>query len=128
MAFSHTIGYSWSGGGISLSSNTAYTASAEYNITQAVGGAETDTEIACVLAVAEIESIYISVDQDMLLEVNNNVGVGGSIALLANIPYTWTTDSYAASEFAVNITAFFVTNATGTAGTFQFRCIVDSTP
>ena len=127
MAFRHTIGRSWASGGLSLSASKAYTASAEYNFTEEIL-AVADTEVACVIAVAEIASIFIVCDEDILLEVNDAGGGGGSIALLADEPYVWHTDAYFANEFGVNITALFFTNTSGNTATVQFRCLVDSTP
>jgi len=127
MAFTHTIGRSWSGGGLSLSASKAYTASAEYNFTEDIL-AVADTEVACVIAVAEIASIFIVCNEDILLEVNDGAGGGGSIALLADEPYVWHTDSYYTNLLAVDITALFFTNTSGNTATVEFRCLVDSTP
>lgn len=126
--FTHTIGRSWAGAGLSLSASKAYSDSAEYNFSETIGGAETDTEIACTLIVLEIAAVYICATQDMLMEWNDNVGTQGHIDLLANEPYIWHTDSYYTNLLTPDITALFVTNASGTSGVIDFRCVFDSTP
>lgn len=127
MAFTHTIGRSWASGGLSLSSSKAYSASAEYNFTEAIL-AVADTEVACVLDVSEIKSVFIVCDEDIKMETNNGGAPDETIDLLADEPYVWHTDAYFANEFGVNITALFFTNTSGNTATVQFRCLVDSTP
>jgi len=126
--FTHTIGRTWSGAGLSLSSSKAYSAAAEYNFSESLGGAETDTEIACVLDVTEIKAVYFCATQDMTVEWNDNIGSQGSISLLANEPLVWHTDSYYTNLLTPDITAFFVTNASGSTGVIDFRCVIDPTP
>lgn len=128
MSFSHQIAENWIGNGESLSGVGTYTQTGTFSIDETIGGAETDTEIAMVLDVSETEMIYIYADQIMLVEINDNGGGGGSLALTANKPYLWTSDSLYTDLMAVNVTSIFVTNATGTAGTFRVECIYDATP
>ena len=130
MAFSHTISNSWSGGGLSLAESNAFSAAAEYNITETVAGTTTDKEVACVLDVSEIKSIYISSDQDLLLETNINDGSIDVINLVAGIPYIWHTGSYFANilDDVTNVTKLFLTNAGATTANFELRCVVDPTP
>lgn len=132
MAFTHTVATNWSGGGISIPRSNQYSGSGEVNITETVADSITDKEVALVLDVSEIKSIYIVSDQDLTLETNNAGAPVDTIALLAGVPYIWNTDSYPSAseppELNADITALFLTNASGSTATFELRCIVDVTP
>lgn len=128
MAFSHTITYQFSGGGRSLSQSNVFSAAAEYNIAETVADSVTDKEVACVLDVSEIKSIYISSDQDLLLETNINDGSVDVISLKAGIPYIWHTDAYFVNILDTDVTKLFLTNASGSTANFELRCVIDPTP
>ena len=127
-AFTHTLQLTWAGGGATGSDTSTLTGDAEYNITATVVDTSADLEIACVIDVSEIQCIYVNSDYAMLLEINDNVGGGGSINLLADVPYIWWAGSYLVNLLAVDVTALFLTNASGSDATFTLRCVVDPTP
>ena len=130
MAFTHTIGFSWAGGGLSLASSNAFSAAAEYNITETVADGITDAEVACVIDVSEIKSIYISSNLNLLLETNINDGSVDVLNLLANQPYIWHTGYLYTNILDTDITKLFLTNSTGggETATFELRCVLDPTP
>ena len=129
MAFTHTISNSFSGGGMSLAESNAFTAGAEYNITETVPAVTNDKEVACVLDVSEIKSIYISCDLALLIETNVNDGSVDVINLLAGIPYIWHTGAYFVNILDIDVTKLFLTNVHATAtANFELRCVVDPTP
>lgn len=130
MAFTHTILQKVTTGGNTLQSSKAYSEEAQASRSVPIASDASDFEIDFVCDVSEIESIYITADQDMLLEVNDGAGAGGSIALVAGIPYVWHTGSYYTNLLAVDITALFVTNTSdpATAGTFELEVLFHPTP
>lgn len=51
-----------------------------------------------------------------------------TIALLANVPYVWTTNSYATSLLTVDVEAIAITNASGSAALVNIHSVIDATP
>jgi len=128
MSFSHQAAENWIGNGESLSGVQTYTGTGTFSIDENVATAETDYEIAMVLDVSETEMIYIHSDKDVTFEVNDNVGGGGSLALTADKPYLWTSDSYYTDLLAVDITSIFITNTSGSTARIRVECVYDATP
>lgn len=128
MAFTHTLGTNWNGGGLSLAASNTYSAGAELNITESIADSATDAEVAATIDVSEIKSIYILSDQALTLETNNGAAPADTIVLVANEPYIWYTGSYYTNLLATDITALFFTNASGSVATIELRCVFDPTP
>lgn len=88
----------------------------------------TDTEINLDLDISALKSFYLESNLDVLVEINTDVGVGGSISLRANEPYVWHTNSYDSFLFAGTageITSIFVTNAAGATATLYCVALFD---
>ncbi len=127
MAFTHILATNWNGGGVSLSRSSSYSASAEQNIDEAIPDSSTDLEVALVLDVSEIKSIYMVSDQALTVETNLVSGTD-TIVLVADVPYIWYTGSYYTNLLATDVTKLFLTNASGSTANFKLRCVVDATP
>lgn len=131
MAATHTIVSNWAKSGDTLSTSNAYTETGEVNIVaESVPDSTTDQLIVISIDISEIASIYIVSTQDMTLETNNATTPIDTIALQANVPYVWNPDlnSYYTNKFTTDVTAIYLTNASGSTATFDLRCIYDSTP
>ncbi len=128
MSITHTITVQWEQGNNSLSLQDTFTGEAEANVSVSVPDSSTDFEITLGIDVSEIKSIVISSNQVITLETNDGTTPDDTFAITANNPLIWNVDSPAANPFSADITALFVTNASGSAATFNVRCIVDATP
>lgn len=130
MAFTHTVFQKVTAGSVVLQASNAYSEEARNGLSVPIAEDASDFEIDFVLDVAEIASIIIVADQDMLLEINDNAGGGGSISLKAGKPYIWNTDSYFDNLLDTNIIALFVTAESDppATGTFDLAVIFHSTP
>lgn len=129
MAATHNLGTNWSGGGLSLSASNSYSGTGESNIVdETVADSVTDQEITITIDVSAIQSIYILSDQALTVETNNGGAPVDTITLVANTPYIWHTGSYFTNLLATDVTALFLTNASGSTATFNLRCVYDSTP
>lgn len=129
MAFTHRITVKWETEDRSLQQTKSFEASAQVSICEVVASdAGADYEIDLVLDVSEIKAIYICSSQDVLLEINDGAGGGGSLSLKANEPYEWDNLSLLANLLGTDITALFVTNDSGEAATFELECLYDATP
>lgn len=129
MSFTHKIDYVWTGGNLSDTSSKSYTETGATNITLEIATGQTDVEVVCALDVSELVSFFISSDQDIRFEGNNNAGADFQIDLIANVPYIWHTDAYDTNLLgAVDVTSFFLTNASGSTATFKLRALYDTRP
>ena len=131
MAATHILVSNWSKGGDSLSTSNSYSGTGEVAITdETVADSVTDQEIVISIDVSALTAIYISSTRDMTLETNNAGTPVDTIALKANVPYVWSTDlnSYNVNKLATDVTALFLTNASGASATFNLRGVYDATP
>jgi hypothetical protein len=116
--------------------NTALVKSKEYTGTvvtlvdgESIADAQTDKLIAFTLDVSAVKSFYLVSDQNVTLEFNNSTTGVPTIALVANVPYVWTTDSYDSFLLTSDVTpGVYVTNASGSAAVINMVALLDGTP
>lgn len=128
MSFSATLTETIDIGGLQVSQSNSYTDSAETRIDEAVTDSQTDYLIALVQDVSETAIVYIVSDQAVTLEFNNSTTGVPTIPLLAGVPYVWHANSYFTDLLATDITAVYVTNASGSTANIKIRFLYDSTP
>lgn len=112
---------------ISLAANT-YTGSGSVEITEDVATGQTDSQINVAIDVSEVASFVLVSTQNVTFETNSGSAADDTIALLANVPYIWNTSSYDAFLLGTDVTAIFITNASGATATISLRCVQDATP
>lgn len=61
-------------------------------------------------------------------QLSGGTGPGDFIDLKAGKPYIWHTDSYFTNKLTVDVTALYLTNASGAASSFQLEVVTDPTP
>lgn len=86
---------------------------------------ETDKEIGFVIDVSQVVSLYMLCDQDIAVETNSGISPGNTVALKANEPLIWNQESYYDLPFNVDVTALFLTNASGEDATFTIEVLED---
>lgn len=130
MAATHTLTRSWADGGSNPVSNSqTFTGTGEANIVSTtVADSVTDQLEVISIDVSEIQSIYINSTQDITLETNDSGTPVDTISLRANEPYIWYVNSYFTNILDTDVTAIYLTNASGSSATFNLRCVYDSTP
>ncbi|HUU97759.1 MAG TPA: hypothetical protein VM487_18645 [Phycisphaerae bacterium] len=129
MAFTARVTEGWAQGSDLQSNTQSRPAAALLAIDETVAAAATHAEIACVLATADIEAIYIVSDMDVTLDTNATDSPGTTISLLANQPYVWYSDSYYTNLLDADVTALFLSNDdTSSTATFTLRAVYDPTP
>lgn len=127
MAFTHTIGRNWASGSRSIEAANGYSGDAQESLDVNVADSETDFEVAFQLDVSQIQAIYIKSDQDLILETNSGGSPVDTLALLAGKPYVWTADDLWVNLLTTDITALFLTNASGSTARFQLEVVSDPT-
>jgi len=129
MAAVHTIIQNWSDGRKQLVTSTQYSATGEAAIEgETIADSATDYQINIAIDVTAVVSFFMLSDQDITVETNNGGAPDDTISLSADIPYIWTTDSYDSFQLGTDVTALFITNASGSTATLNVRVIQDATP
>lgn len=111
-----------------------YTGTGLLQIDETITTGQSDYLIACTLDVSTIKSIWICSDKAVTLETNNGAAPSNTITLKANVPYVWTDDGvattkgYAALLLTVDVTALYITNASGSTAVFRLEALYDATP
>ena len=99
----------------------------EFVLDAAVADSVTDGLHAMVLDVTQVKSIIIVSDQAVTLEFNNSTTGVPTIVLVANMPYVWTTNSYDTLILTADVTALYITNASGSTANVKIRALIDPT-
>jgi hypothetical protein len=95
---------------------------------ETVSTGETDYEINFDLDVSACKSFYLESDQDVTFETNDGAAADDTIALKADVPYVWHTDSYDSFLLGTDVTSVFITNASGSTATIRCVALFDVTP
>jgi len=128
MAFTHKVLQELTVSGRSVSSENTYSGDGQASIEVAVPDESSDMLVDLALDVSQIASIIILADQVLTLETNDGDTPDDTISLVANVPYVWNSDSYDDCPLTVDVTALYVTNASGSAATLKIECVYDATP
>ena len=111
-----------------VEASNAFTGTSLLEVEESIADSETDKEVTAALDVSEVKAMMILSDQDVLFEVNDGAGAGGSENLLAGVPYVWHENSYFANSFGTDWTSVFITNASGSIAVLQILALTDATP
>jgi len=129
MSFTHTVQVNHDRGNISVNARLEHSGGGELNIDETVPTPSTDMLVAATVDVSQIVSAMIMADQDITL-YTNDLGTGApddTFVLAANNPLVWNNASPTANPFSADITALYVTNASGTETTLQALFLTDPT-
>lgn len=88
----------------------------------------TDFEIPFAFDVANVQAFLIVASVAMTIETNSGSAADDTLTLAAGVEYEWTPDSENDFLLDTDVTALFVTNASGAAGTLTCRVLVDPSP
>lgn len=127
MSFSHDFTEAILSGGTSLNKTNTFTGDGRLSIEASVATGEENFEIDCVLDVSELSSLYIVSDQDVTFETNDGAAPPETIALLADVPYIWTSSSYHTNLLETDITALFISNTSGETAIVNIEFLYDCT-
>lgn len=115
-------------GGKSLSKTVTKTGSLETVLDESVADAQTDVQINVAIDVTAVKEFYLVSDQDVTLETNSGSTPDDTLSLVANEPYVWHSTSLDSFLLTVDVTAFFITNASGSVANIDGHWVVDATP
>lgn len=77
---------------------------------------------------SQLKGVFIVSDQDVLIEFNSDTGSGGALQLESNIPYVWMVGDVNSLLITADVTAVYVTNASGASANIYFYFLHDATP
>lgn len=121
------IAFSIGGLGTSLSKNKTITDEGDLCLEVEIANGQTNKLIAAVLDVSQVKGLVLMATKEMTLKTNDTGLPGNTIVLQPNIPRVFTGEAGEVSPLTVDVTAFYVTNASGEDGTFHAKAIYDAT-
>lgn len=128
MAFSHVITQAVAAGSESISKQKTYSAAAMAEVSESIPDTSVDLQIVFTLDVSAVKSFYMVSDKAITIETNSGGVPANTLVLKAGVPYLFNSDSYDTFKFTTDITALFVTNASGSAAQLEIKAITDPTP
>ena len=128
MSITMTLTTKMEGVGTAVSESVAKTGTGSTDIREAIADSTSDGLLAFVADVSEMEGLFILSDQDLTIKTNSSGAPQETIELLAGVPLMWHSDlADAANPFSDDITALYVTNASGSTANLTIALLVDVT-
>lgn len=129
MAKQHTYTHAVSVlGGSGLTGSKIYTADGSQSHSVAIPDSTTDDLMNIAIDFSQLVGVFLLSDQDITIETNNGTTPDDTISLKANVPLIWNADAYFSNPFTVDVTAFYLSNSSGSAATLQVEVLEDVTP
>ncbi len=128
MAFTHTLTRAILSPEGGVSADVSKTGSISIGVDESIVTATTDGLLNIAFDKDDVKSIYILSDQAITIETNDGVSPGNTINLVANQPLVWQTGDYYTNKFTVDVTAFYITNTSGSTASLKIRILSDATP
>lgn len=126
----HTASSGWTDGSRSIISTKDYSAGLATQLDENIADGETDKLVVIAIDVSELKNLYLKSDQDITIETNDGTTPDDTINLKANVPYPFNADlgAYFTNLLTTDVTAFYVTNASGATARLQGEVLTDPTP
>lgn len=129
MSFTITHDLKTVAGGKTIQKSNEYTGSGHHRVDEDIADSTTDQEITFNLDISALKAITMVADQDVTVETNNGSTPGDTFNLKADQPLMWNSgDSYFSNPFSTDVTALFVTNASGSSANLRVEAVEDATP
>lgn len=128
MSFTHKITEKVLTAGREVAEENSFSGDGQVSLSVSVPDSTTDQLVDLALNVSEIKAVYIVSDQDLTLETNDGSTPDDTLSLVAGVPYVWHENSYYSNLLITDITALYLTNASGATATLELEAVYDSTP
>jgi len=123
-----SINLDWSAGNDSIPKKITVTADSEANYELAVADESTDLAANVAIDFSAVKLLYIVSDQDLTIETNDGSSPDDTLTLVANKPLVWFEDCGYTNPLSADVTAVYLTNASGTDATLNIKVLQDATP
>ena len=130
MTYNASIARSLVLGGVSVGATEEQSATGQFGFNkETVADGQTDQVIQISIDVSAVKAFILISDQAVTIETNAVDATGGNtIVLVANKPYIFVVNDYVAFLLTLDVTVFYVTNASGSTATISCQGIYDATP
>ena len=105
------------------------------SIDESIPDSSTDLLVNATVDITALQSVFLLCDQDVTVETNNGGTPQETIALKKDDPLLWRKAGnqldgadYPKNPFSADVTAFFITNASGFAAQLKMEILQDPTP
>jgi len=115
-------------GSIFTSSNTLE-GTARIDVVESVLDGVSDGLVNFALDVSQAKLVFMQSDQDLTVKTNDSGSPQETISLTAGKPLLWVPDfPEAPTPFSDDVTALYVSNASGDTATLRIKALLDATP
>lgn len=122
--FTDSISISYTGNGKAVSTPVgSYTGTKDAGVATVIPAGSTNLEIDVVFTHATIQSLVMSTDQDLTVNVNSTTTPVPALTIKKTAGLVWGSDYSTANPFTADVTKFYVTNAGVTDAKFNFRVL-----
>lgn len=122
--FTDTISISYSGNGKAVSTPLGtYTGAKDAGVATVIPAGSTNLEIDVAFPHATIQSLIMTSDQDLTVNVNSTTTPTPALTLKKTAPIVYATDFSYSNPFTADVTKFYVTNAGSADAKFSFRVL-----
>jgi hypothetical protein len=111
-----------------VTKTNTYSGSAVAEFDESVSNGATDTQINIAIDVSTVKVFWIYSDVAITVETNDGSAPDDTLTLAAGIPYMYVNDGEDTFLLGTDVTALFITNASGSTANITCRCLQDSTP
>ena len=129
MSFTHKIDRILTTGGVQASNLTeSITAASQTRVLETIATGQTNKLVNYTLVVANCKSFMVVASVAMTFKTNSSSTPLNTLNLLAGVPYYWSINSLDTFKLTGDVTALYLTNASGTDGTLTLESLFDPTP
>lgn len=93
-----------------------------------IADSTTDGEVVAALDVSALKSLMILSDQNVTIETNDGSSADDTLTLVGGEPLVWWDGCGYSCPLTADVTAFYITNASGATANVQMRFLSDPTP
>jgi hypothetical protein len=128
VAITHSYTITWAKGSETFSKQFNVTGDQEKGGDYTIANGVTNQLITLTIDVSALKSILIVSTVAMTLKTNDSGAPQDTIALTAGVPIMEYVGDISGAMFAGDVTAFYVSNASGSEGTLTIKILEDGTP
>lgn len=124
----HTYALGITAGGRALAYEVELTADSETNKTLTIADGITDQLVTIAIDFSEMVGLLIHSTYAITVETNDGTTPDDLITVAAGVPVVWYTDCDHDNPFTADVTAMYISNASGETATIEIHVLQDSTP
>lgn len=116
------------GGTEVISRTNTYSASGLIKVNEAIANGQTDKVVTFTADQSAMSAFWLMSDQIVTVETNNGTTPTDTFVLTANEPLVWVSTGEYTNPITADITAIYITNASGSTANVEIGVLQDATP